>query len=40
MEGEKSNELTVQDGNGRTQRKTFILAKGKNRNAVPPGIAS
>ncbi len=40
MEGEKGNKGADKDGNGRTERKIVILAKGKNRNAVPPGIAS
>jgi len=40
MESEKSKEGADKDGNARTERKIVILAKGKNRNAVPPGIAS
>ena len=40
MEGEKSKESADKDGTGRAERKMAILAKGKNRNAVPPGIAS
>jgi hypothetical protein len=40
MESGENGEGGVQEGKGKADNKKIVLAKGRGRKAVPPGIAS